>query len=605
MTESQRAIVARLSQEVTTISQQLAWVSGWLAELERSLADQPWAPPAPQPAPQPAPPPAGPAGPAAQPVTPPIQSAPRPVAPQPVPVPAAPRAERSDGWIGKALAAAGVGVTLIGVVLLLVLAAQAGLLRPEFRVGAGAVLAATLMFGAHRLNTRPGGRVGAVALAATGISAAYIDVVAVTSIYEWLSAPVGLVVAAAIGGGGLVLARRWDSEQLALLVLVPLVVLAPVVTDGVSLLLIGFMIALSAASLPVQLGRDWGWMYVARTAACTLPLLVALAEVTTGDHPGLVGACGMAAVLAVAGALVLLPSASNRALLALATAGGTLPVLLVSEAVGRVVAVALIATFAVVFLVIVLLGHRVPGIAGVVTWIWSAASAAFALVAVLVAFDGRTGGAVLLAMAVVVAVAGRRAVAARWVATGFALVGGLLYVSYAPPELLLRGVSMSTGDAVSTMISSILTVACVVSALWAWGGRFADVDVRVLWAGAAVVAAYAFTMLTVTAGVLIGGESGGFFAGHMVATIGWIAVAAGLFGYAARRPKPQRSVPIGGGLALVVAAMVKLFLFDLGTLGGMFRVAVFIVVGLVLLAMGTGYARLLARQDQPNPELRQ
>jgi len=51
-------------------------------------------------------------------------------------------------------------------------------------------------------------------------------------------------------------------------------------------------------------------------------------------------------------------------------------------------------------------------------------------------------------------------------------------------------------------------------------------------------------------------------------------------------------------LALVAAAMAKLFLFDLGTLDGIFRVVVFIVVGLVLLGMGAGYARLLERQDQ-------
>ncbi len=44
--------------------------------------------------------------------------------------------------------------------------------------------------------------------------------------------------------------------------------------------------------------------------------------------------------------------------------------------------------------------------------------------------------------------------------------------------------------------------------------------------------------------------------------------------------------------------MAKLFLFDLGTLDGIFRVVVFIVVGLVLLGMGAGYARLLERQDQ-------
>ena len=74
-----------------------------------------------------------------------------------------------------------------------------------------------------------------------------MDVIAVTTIYDWVSAPVGLAIAAVIGGGGLTLARRWDSEHLGLLVLVPLIVLAPVVTDGITLLLVGFMLALSAA----------------------------------------------------------------------------------------------------------------------------------------------------------------------------------------------------------------------------------------------------------------------------------------------------------------------------------------------------------------------
>ena len=104
---------------------------------------------------------------------------------------------------------------------------------------------------------RPGGRVGAIALAATGIAAAYIDVIAITTIYDWVPAPVGLVIAAVVAGGGLTLARRWDSEQLGLLVLVPLIGLGPVVTDGITLLLVGFMLALSAATLPVQLGKDW------------------------------------------------------------------------------------------------------------------------------------------------------------------------------------------------------------------------------------------------------------------------------------------------------------------------------------------------------------
>ena len=50
--------------------------------------------------------------------------------------------------------------------------------------------------------------------------------------------------------------------------------------------------------------------------------------------------------------------------------------------------------------------------------------------------------------------------------------------------------------------------------------------------------------------------------------------------------------------------MAKLFLFDLGTLDGIFRVVVFIVVGLVLLGMGAGYARLLEKQDQRGQRVR-
>jgi uncharacterized membrane protein len=67
-------------------------------------------------------------------------------------------------------------------------------------------------------------------------------------------------------------------------------------------------------------------------------------------------------------------------------------------------------------------------------------------------------------------------------------------------------------------------------------------------------------------------------------------------------PRAQRSLPIGAGLAVVAASMAKLFLFDLGTLDGIFRVVVFIVVGLALLGMGAGYARLLAQQDEREQE---
>lgn len=216
-------------------------------------------------------------------------------------------------------------VTLIGVVLLLVLAAQARLLRPEIRVTGGTLLALGLVGVAARLRNRPGGRIGAIALAATGIAAAYLDVIAITTVYKWVPAPAGLLLAAVVGGAGLALAWRWDSEHLGLLVLVPLMGLAPVITGGVDLLLVSFMLALSAAALPVQLGKNWIWMHAARTAATTLPLLVALVSVRHDDAWVIGAACGIAAILAIAGGLVVLPAISNTAALAVLTAAGTVP----------------------------------------------------------------------------------------------------------------------------------------------------------------------------------------------------------------------------------------------------------------------------------------
>ncbi len=607
MTEPHAAVMARLTANFATLSRQFALVSNDLAELDRLLNQRP-EPVAPQPygqqpyaqqpyaqqpnAPLPYVPPTPPPSPQqhAMPYWPQYRApdAPAPSAAQP----------RSQGWIGKLLAVAGVAVTLTGVVLLLVLAAQAGILRPEFRVAAGAVLAVLLVAAGWWLNTRPGGRVGAIALAATGVAAAYMDLIAVTTIYEWLSAPVGLVLAAVIAAAGLTLARRWDSEQLGLLVLVPLIALAPVITDGFTLLLVAFMLALSAVSLPVQLGKDWIWLHAARVAAAAVPLLLALAARHLDSQVDLwvAGACGIAALLAIGSALILLRVTAHRAAMALLTAAGVLPLLCVRLAVGSVVAALMLAALSAALLAIVLLADRLPGVPGVARQVFAALSAIAALLAVTVAFDERVAGPVLLALAVVAAVAGRHDVVARWVAIGFAVVGAGVQVSYAPLDTLFYatsyGADTDVATGISTLVSGALLAVAAVAVVWSWHS-----DEGVAWLGAGAVVVYSVTSVTVTAGTMIAGEQG-FYAGHMVATICWIAMAAGLFGYAARLPRAERSVPIGGGLGLVAAATAKLFLFDLGTLDGILRVAVFIVVGLVLLGMGAGYARLLDKQDK-------
>lgn len=549
------------------------------------------APPPPPPSPA-APPPAGP---------PPAAAPPSPRR-TPAPAAAAPTVAASagdSGWIGKLLAVAGVAVTLVGVVLLLVLAAKAGLLRPQIRVAGGGALSLALLAVANRLQNRPGGRIGAIALAATGIAAAYLDVIAVTTIYRWVSAPLGLIIAAIVGGAGLTLARRWDSEHLALLVLVPMIVLAPVITGGVDLLLIAFMLALSAASLPVQLGKDWIGMHAARMAAAALPLLAALVSTSAHDNPWLLGgACGAAAILAIVSGLALLPATTNPAALAVLTAAGTLPVLAAGIAVDHWLAAILAGTLAAGVLAVVLLGAELPRI---VVQVWSALSAVSALIAVNAAFAGYVAGPVLLALAIVVAVAGRRDVVARWAATGFGAVGGALFLGYAPPSALLTATVMPAPITVATLAASPLVIASVITIARAWAGlqsRNPDIA-RMLRAGGGAVVVYAVTTFTVTAGVLVGGADGGFLAGHMAATICWITMAAALFVYAQRQPNGERrTVAITGGLALTAAATAKLFLFDLSTLDGIFRVAAFIVVGLVLLGMGAGYARNLAQHDR-------
>jgi uncharacterized membrane protein len=52
------------------------------------------------------------------------------------------------------------------------------------------------------------------------------------------------------------------------------------------------------------------------------------------------------------------------------------------------------------------------------------------------------------------------------------------------------------------------------------------------------------------------------------------------------------------GLVLIAAAVTKLVLFDLIALDGLARVAAFLGAGLLMLAAGVRYARLVARSQE-------
>ena len=51
-------------------------------------------------------------------------------------------------------------------------------------------------------------------------------------------------------------------------------------------------------------------------------------------------------------------------------------------------------------------------------------------------------------------------------------------------------------------------------------------------------------------------------------------------------------------MAVIAAAVAKLFLFDLAALDGVFRVIAFIVVGLLLLSLGVAYAQSLSSDER-------
>ena len=180
--------------------------------------------------------------------------------------------------VAKVLGAIGAVVTLIGVAFLLAIAIAAGIFGPGPRTVAGGLLAGGLFTAgvivrrrspAPRANRISGGE----ALVATGLAAAYLDLLAATALYDFVPATAGLVLAGLLSAGAFVLARRWDSELLAVLAAAPALVLAPMVGGLDSLSTYSFVAILLFGSALAHLGQEWRWLYAARVVPGTVILL--------------------------------------------------------------------------------------------------------------------------------------------------------------------------------------------------------------------------------------------------------------------------------------------------------------------------------------------
>jgi uncharacterized membrane protein len=520
----------------------------------------------------------------------------------PVQVPAGlgggPRAPRPRSQLSGArvLAWTGGGVTLLGVVLLLALAASRGWFSPEWRVTGGAVLGGALIGLALRLHRRTAARVGALAMAGTGFATLYLAVAAATALYGFLAPTPALMVALVVAAGGLGLADRWRAQLLGGGVVVGAAALAPVLVWG--WLLVALVLALQLAALPVVLRRRWP----------VLALVAAAGPVLYGAAVGgLVDAVERVPTVAVAiGALVaglatalpaarVLPAGPVGALVAVAPVS----VLVTSAAWGgwngaavAAVAVVALAAFA-----------AVPGTPHAIRVVAVAAAAVALFQATLVAFDGSTATLVLLGEAIVAAVlaAQLRARLPLAVGTAYGVIAVLTALGRdAPLEGLVRYPAIAyagpgagplvVGAAVSALVL-VFAVALLVAGVRVGLVR-SELASAPLWVPAGVVGLYGATSLVVTLALLVSDDRTGFTAGHALVSVSWTVVALVLLARGIRRPALRVA-----GMVLVAAAVAKLVLFDLLALDGLARVAAFLGAGLVLLAAGTRYARLVAEAE--------
>ncbi|MEU7630237.1 DUF2339 domain-containing protein [Nocardia sp. NPDC049220] len=530
----------------------------------------------------------------------------------PVPPHVRPREPRTpwwqrDGVISRILAVAGMAVTLIGVVMLLVLAAQAGFFGPVPRVVAGAVFSAGLIAAGVRVVGRTGGRVGGIAVVATGVAGAYLDVIAVTVNYHWLHPVLGFAVALGVAAGGVGLAMRWRSQPLAVLVVLGAAVLSPVLTTRPVLL--AFLIVLQLVCVPVQVARNWPYLHAARTVPAALATLVfvagAVLDTPAGERVWLVTAAAMVALVGLAGTIVVVRRRPTDVAASLMTAVATVPMLIAPGMYHeRFDAVIIASTTATVLLMVAAIAimpklreyARIPGHTAVVTAVAGSIAAVEACV-------GATRPATLplalfLLALVFLGVAGQqRSRGAAGIGSAFVVLGGCTLLNIAGPGILASRNRSEVNLGMATTLGGVLALAVLAVALWCarrLPGMVSGSAVQ--WIAASIAGLYAVTVTAVSIGVATGAPKG-FVIGHSAATVLWMIAATVVLLFGLRKLAAVPTVAklaLGSGLLVAGAAVVKLFLFDLATLDGLLRGAAFIAVGVLLLLVGTRYARAFA-----------
>lgn len=510
-----------------------------------------------------------------------------------------------EGVVSKLLVVAGGVITLVGVVMLLVIAARAGLLNPQVRVGGGAILSGGLIAAALRVHGRPGGSIGGTALAGTGIAGLFIVTVAMTSFYHWIPSTAGLATAGVIAAGAGALAVRWRTEVLAIAVTVAVAALAPVLTGGVTLALVWFLIILQSAGVWPERLCGWRFLGLARTLPAVAATIGYVADART-----ISSTTSLTPALAVAGlalASLVISVGEDDELHAAGFAVGVLPIAAQLSVLDRPAAIVTGAVTAAVLagtaFVLPQLGmvrrFTLGGVAGIL-----AIESAFAFthgswLPVLLLLPG------LLVTAVA---ASSKSLVTTVFGLVFGVVGGAAYVWFANPAALAFAGRADSDLSHATMTGGALLAVWATLAAQALVGSSLQVRPTVAAAVAGVIGLYGATAAFVSFGSATAGTPG-FRTAHLGVTVLWVSVAMFLLGLGIRLPR-YGAASLGAGLLLTGCSIAKLFLFDLQAMGGATRAVTFIAVGLVLLFAGSRYAQAYARmrngsrseqRDQPQP----
>jgi uncharacterized membrane protein len=184
------------------------------------------------------------------------------------PVPHLDGSSISDFLGGRALAWLGALATLLGIVLLLILAISHGWIGAQARTALAGLGSASLMSAGIWLHARRGRTESTVAMVAAGTAGAFATLIVASEVYHLIPGLVALCGSLLVGGLATVLAIRWAGRAVAALGLIggllsPVLVAAP--SDGITLAVLA---AGAGCAMWVVLWRRWSWLAFSAVLVC-------------------------------------------------------------------------------------------------------------------------------------------------------------------------------------------------------------------------------------------------------------------------------------------------------------------------------------------------